>query len=263
MNKKLKDEIDYEDFPFIITEDSETNHMLVEINKNGKILHYNLELISSFIIRKMMDNAERYLSRVIKRIVITVPANFNHFQRKCTKQADELAGLEVIRMINEPTAAALAYGLQEIQNENNNRNILVFDLGGGKFDATIIKIIKNNNSNSEKFYQILSTSGDKFLGGEDFDNKLAEFVLEDFCKNDDESIEKIRKDKKSIKRLKIACENIKKVLSYKVETLLCINNFYNNKDIFKKISRMQFEFLCDDLFNKLYAPLNDALTDEN
>ena len=190
--QKVKDEIDYEDFPFIITEDSETNHMLVEINKNGKILHYNLELVSSLIIRKMVDNAEEYLKRKINQLVITVPANFNDSQRKCTKQAAELAGLEVLRMINEPTAAALAYGLQENQNENNNGNILVFDLGGGTFDVTILKIIKDNNSNSEKLFEILSTSGDKFLGGEDFDNKLAEFELEDFCKSNDES----RKNKK-------------------------------------------------------------------
>ena len=201
---------------------------MVEINKNGKILEYNLEEISSFVIKKMVDNAEEYLKSKINKLVITVPANFNDSQRKCTKQAAELAGIEVLRIINEPTAAALAYGLQE--NENNNGNILVFDLGGGTFDVTILKIIKNNDTNSEKLFEILSTSGDKFLGGEDFDNELAEFALNDFCEINKESIEQIRKDKKAIKRLKIACENIKKVLSYNNETLLCINHFYNNKN---------------------------------
>jgi L1 cell adhesion molecule like protein len=259
-DKRVKDEIDYEKFPFIITGNSETNHIVVEINKNGKILEYNLEEISSFVIRKMVDNAEEYLKSKINKLVITVPANFNDSQRKCTKQAAELAGIEVLRIINEPTAAALAYGLQE--NENNNGNILVFDLGGGTFDVTILKIIKNNDTNSEKLFEILSTSGDKFLGGEDFDNKLAEFALNDFRENNEESIEQIRKDKKAIKRLKIACENIKKVLSYNEQATLCINHFYNNKDIDRIVTKKDFETLCDDLFEKIMKPLDDALIDK-
>ena len=260
-DKNLKDEINYENFPFIIKENSSTKHIVVEVNKNGKKLQFNLEEISSFVIRKMVDNAEEYLKSKINKLVITVPANFKDQQRNCTKQAAELAGLEVLRIINEPTAAALAYGLQENDNKNNNGNILVFDLGGGTFDVTILKIIKSNDTNSEKLFDVLSTSGDKFLGGEDFDNELVKFVLKDFCENNEEIIEQITKDKKAIKRLKIACENIKKVLSYSDETLLCINHFYNNKDIYRKITRVEFEFLCGKLFNRLSAPLEKALND--
>ena len=254
----VKKEIEKENFPFNITENSETNHIVIEVEKDGEIMEFNLEEISSFIIRKMVDNAEDYLKRKINKLVITVPANFNDAQRKSTKQAAELAGLEVLRIINEPTAAALAYGLQE-KNIEDNGNILVFDLGGGTFDVTILKIIKNNEDN-EKFFEILSTCGDKFLGGEDFDNKLVEYVLNDFCKKNEISEKTIKKDKKVIKKLKISCENIKRVLSSKDETVLCINNFYNKKDINQKISKSIFEELCDDLFKKLEKPLKDALT---
>ena len=258
----VKKEIEKENFPFKITENSKSKHLSVEIEKNGKKIEFNLEEISSFLVRKMVDNAEEYLKRKVKKLVITVPANFNDAQRQCTKQAIELAGLEVLRIINEPTAAALAYGLQEKNYDENCGNILVFDLGGGTFDVTILKIIKyDKDKNNEKFFEILSTSGDKFLGGEDFDNKLVEYVLNKFCKEYDESKEKIIKDKKAIKKLKISCENIKRVLSNRDETTLCITHFYNGKDINLTISRLIFEDICDDLFKKLDGPLDNALID--
>ena len=230
-----------------------------EIEKNGQLIQFTLEEISSFIIRKMVDNAEEYLKRKINKLVITVPANFTDAQRKATKQAAELAGLQVLRIINEPTAAALAYGLQNKNMNDHNENILVFDLGGGTFDVTILKIVKNEGDN-ETFFEIISTCGDKFLGGEDFDNKLLEYFLKKFCKKYEFSEEEIKKDKKAIKRLKISCENIKRVLSSKEETIICINNFYNNKDIEEKITSSYFEILCTDLFKKLETPLKEALT---
>ena len=262
-DSKVREEIKKENFPFKITENSKTKHLVIDIEKNGKMMEFNLEEISSFIIRKMVDNAEEYLKRKINKLVITVPANFDDSQRKATKQAAELAGLDVLRIINEPTAAALAYGLQE-KNIEDNGNILVFDLGGGTFDVTILKIDINkeekNKEDNEKYFEILSTCGDKFLGGEDFDNILVDYFLKDFCNKNKIPEETIKKDKKAIKRLKIACENIKKVLSIKFETELCISNFYNNKDINKKISRNNFEILCEKLFKKLINPLKEALT---
>ena len=225
----------------------------------------------------MVENAEEYLDRKIKKLVITVPANFTDSQRKSTEQAAELAGVEVLRIINEPTAAALAYGLQEKNEENKDGKILVFDLGGGTFDVTILQITKDKESNNEKNkakkndiletkgnqlkFDVLATNGDKFLGGEDFDNILADDILDKFCKDNDESKEEVRKDKKSIKRLKIACENVKKVLSYNEQATICINHFYNNKDIDRIVTRKDFETLCDDLFKKIMKPLNDALID--
>ena len=255
---KVKNEIQFENLPFEITENAKTHHLVIDIKKNGKTMEFNLEEISSFIIRKMVDNAEDYLKRKINALVITVPANFKDAQRKATKQAAELAGLKVLRIINEPTAAALAYGLQE-KNIKDNGNILVFDLGGGTFDVTILRIDKNKEDN-EKIFEILSTCGDKFLGGEDFDNKLADYFLIDFCNKNKISKDIIKKDKQAFKRLKIACENIKKVLSNKEATELCISNFYDKKDINKKISRDIFENLCNDLFKKLIPPLKEALT---
>ena len=257
---KVKEEINKENFPFKITENSETKHLVVEINQNGEIIDFNLEEISSFVISKMVENAEEFLKRKIKKLVITVPANFNDSQRKCTKQAAELAGVEVIRIINEPTAAALAYGLQNKDN-NNNGKILVFDLGGGTFDVTILDIIKNKN-NDEKIFEILSTSGDKFLGGEDFDNKIVEYVLNEFCVDNNLSKEEIMKDKKAIKRLKISCENIKKILSYNDDEIsLCLNHFYKDKDILKKLTRLQLELLFESLFERIKNLLYEALID--
>ena len=259
---KVKEEIKYENFPFNITQDKDTNRLVVEINKNGKNLKFNLEEISSFVIRKMVENAEEYLNQKIKKLVITVPANFSDSQRNSTRQAAELAGVEVIRIINEPTAAALAYGLQEKNKEERDGKILVFDLGGGTFDVTILTLNQNVKSNrTEQIFEVLSTNGDKFFGGEDFDNELSDYVLNKFCKDNNESKEEIIKDKKSIKRLKIACENIKKVLSYNDNTSLCISHFYNNKDIIQPLSQKEFEYLCDDLFVKIEKPLEDALFD--
>ena len=119
-DKNLKDEINYENFPFIIKENSSTKHIVVEVNKNGKKLQFNLEEISSFVIRKMVDNAEAYLGKKVHSLVITVPANFNDAQRKSTEQAAKLAGVKVLRIINEPTAAALAYGLEQNVEENSD-----------------------------------------------------------------------------------------------------------------------------------------------
>ena len=277
-DEKLKQDIELAKFPFNLIQDKTTNHLMVEIKKNGTPVVFTLEEISSFIIKKMVENAEEYLDRKIKKLVITVPANFTDSQRKSTEQAAELAGVEVLRIINEPTAAALAYGLQEKNEENKDGKILVFDLGGGTFDVTILQITKDKESNNEKDkakkndiletkgnqlkFDVLATNGDKFLGGEDFDNKLADDILDKFCKDNDESKEEVRKDKKAIKRLKIACENIKKVLSYNEQATLCINHFYNNKDIDRIVTKKDFETLCDDLFEKIMKPLDDALIDK-
>ena len=259
-DKDVKDEINKEHFPFNIVGDKEGKSPLVLVNKNKKDIKYTLEEISSFVIRKMVDSAEAFLGKKVNSLVITVPANFNDAQRNCTKQAAILAGVKVLRIINEPTAAALAYGLGQNSNKNENekeKKILVFDLGGGTFDVTILKI----NKGGEQNFEIMSTKGDKFLGGEDFDNKLVEYFLDHFSKEIKEKKEIIKKDKKAIKKLKIACEKIKRVLSDSQETTLSLHNFYNNSDIMKTITRIEFENLCIDLFDRLKIPLVDALED--
>ena len=204
----------------------------------------------------MVDSAKAFLGKNVKKLVITVPANFNDAQRNCTKQAAKLAGIEVLRIINEPTAAALAYGLGE-NNDQTNKNILVFDLGGVTFDVTILRI----NRSKEINFDILSTNSDKFLGGEDFDNRLVEYALDDFCQKYNESKEKIKKDKKIIRKLKIHCEIIKKILSSYYQAILCISNFYNGQDILKEINKSEFERITSDLIEKLKEPIKNALID--
>ena len=205
----------------------------------------------------MVDNAQKYLGKKVDKLVITVPANFNDAQRACTKQAAKLAGVEVLRIINEPTAAALAYGLESTSSEDKEKKILVFDLGGGTFDVTILKIGKIGENN----FDILSTQGDKFLGGEDFDNRLVEYILKKFCKKMNISEEEIKKDRKCIKKLKISCEKIKRVLSVSDETTLLIKDFYKNNDILEVITKRKFEDISSDLFDRLKIPLDDALAD--
>jgi len=251
-DKKVQEDIKKENFPFKMIGDKKGKNPIVEV-KNHK---FTLEEISSFVIRKLADNAEKFLNRKVKKLVITVPANFDNAQRNCTKQAALLADIEVLRMINEPTAAALAYGLQD-KNSTADGKILVFDLGGGTFDVTILSIDKQSEDN----FEIISTNGDKFLGGEDFDNKLVHYFLDSFCKKMNEKKEEILKDKKVIKKLKISCENIKKVLSSKNQAALNITNFYNKKDMMEKIKRDEFEELCQDLFEKLKKPLDQAIKD--
>ncbi len=262
-DEKVKEEIKIKDFPYNIKFDEINRYPVVEVNRNNKNLHFTFEEISSFIIRKMIENAENYLNEKVKKVVITVPANFNDAQRKCIKQAATLSDVEVIRIINEPTAAALTYGLQEKYNGKNG-NILIFDLGGGTFDVTILNIMNikdKDKDHIEQSFKILSTNGDKFLGGEDFDNKLVEYFLDKFCKNYGIKMEEVRKNKKTIKKLKISCEYIKRSLSSNKETTLCLNNFYDNKDILQKISSKEFNNLCQDLINRLEKPINDALAD--
>ena len=260
IDKDVLDEITKENFPFKIVGDESGMRPLIIVDKNGQELSFTLEEISSFIIRKMVDNAEAYLGKKVNKLVITVPANFTDAQRNSTKLAAELARVEVLRIINEPTAAALAYGFESCEKGELNekeKNILVFDLGGGTFDVTILKF----KSSGEQNYDILATKGDKFLGGEDFDNKLVEYILDKFCQKMNESKEEIKKNKKCIKKLKIKCENIKRILSKREETTLFVNNFYNNNNIFEEITRRDFEKICSDLFKRLITPIEDALSD--
>ena len=265
-DKKVLKEIKDQNFPFNIV--NQNNIPKVEIVKNNKKFYFSLEQISSFVIKKMVQSAEDYLNKRVKKLVITIPHNFSDDQRKSTIEAAKLAGVEVLRIINEPTAAALAYGLQEKKNLKNNQKILVFDLGGGTFDVTILNITKDEKNNQN--FDVISTASNKFFGGEDFDNKLVEYVLDNFCDEIEDSPEKkeetkkkIKEQKKLIKRLKLSCENIKRVLSIERDTTLCINNFYDNKDIVQNIDRNTFEEICDKLFIQIEEPINDALKAKN
>ena len=205
---------------------------------------------------KMKQTAEDYLGSEVKEAVITVPAYFNDSQRQATKDAGKIAGLEVKRIINEPTAAALAYGLDKNTNE---KKVVVYDLGGGTFDVSIIEMTKIDG---EQQFEVLSTSGDTFLGGEDFDIRLIDYLVDEFKK--DQGID-LKQDPLAIQRLKEAAEKAKIELSSSSQT--DINLPYVTADasgpkhMNLKLSRAKLESLVDDLVQKTLEPCKIALKD--
>ena len=242
-----------EKFPFQIVKANKGNFPEIKIKNKGKEVTYSPVEISSYIIKKMVFNAEKYLKKAINQLVITVPAYFSDSQRALTRQAAEALGLKVLRIINEPTAAALAYGFDEKKKQNSN--ILIFDLGGGTFDVSILALEKDQEKNETRF-EVLGTSGDTNLGGEDFDDALVEIVLKKL--NDKKIEDKIRKDKQAMKRLKVACENTKKLLSISQEAHIRIYELIKGVNISDIIRREEFEIECQPLFNKLLEPIQKA-----
>jgi molecular chaperone DnaK len=212
---------------------------------------YSPSQISAFTLQKMKETAESYLGETVTQAVITVPAYFNDAQRQATKDAGQIAGLEVLRIINEPTAAALAYGLEK----QDGKTIAVYDLGGGTFDVSILEI-------GDGVFEVKATNGDTFLGGEDFDNKLVEYLAEGFKK--DEGID-LAKDKLALQRLKEAAEKAKIELSSAASTevnLPFITADQNGpKHLVKTISRADLERLVDDLIKRTIEPMKKALSD--
>ncbi|WP_395770572.1 molecular chaperone DnaK [Arenimonas sp.] len=214
--------------------------------------------ISARVLEKMKKTAEAYLGEAVTEAVITVPAYFNDSQRQATKDAGRIAGLEVKRIINEPTAAALAYGLDK---KGGDRKIAVYDLGGGTFDVSIIEIAEIDG---EKQFEVLATNGDTFLGGEDFDNRIIDFLVEEF--NKEQGID-LRKDPLALQRLKDAAERAKIELSTSQQT--DINLPYVTADasgpkhLNIKLTRAKLEALVDDLVKKTIEPCRIALKDAN
>ena len=219
------------------------------VSAGGK--DYSPSQISAFTLQKMKETAESYLGETVTQAVITVPAYFNDAQRQATKDAGQIAGLEVLRIINEPTAAALAYGLEK----QDGKTIAVYDLGGGTFDVSILEI-------GDGVFEVKATNGDTFLGGEDFDNKLVEYLAEGFKK--DEGID-LAKDKLALQRLKEAAEKAKIELSSAASTevnLPFITADQNGpKHLVKTITRTDLEKLVDDLIKRTIEPMKKALAD--
>jgi len=209
------------------------------------------EEISAMILQKLKADAEHYLGEEVKQAVITVPAYFDDSQRTATKNAGEIAGLEVLRIINEPTAASLAYGLDKKEDET----ILVYDLGGGTFDVSVLEV-------GEGVFQVKSTSGNTRLGGDDFDERVIDYLAEDFQKQ--QGID-LRKDPQANQRLREAAEKAKIELSSMVQTninLPFITADQNGpKHLDMTLTRAKFEELCGDLFEKTVQPFNQAMKD--
>ena len=245
---------DIQNYPFKMIE-SKTKKCSVKIEYNNEIKEFQIEQISAMILEEMKRIAEIYMGAEIKDAIITVPAYFNEIQRECTKDAGRIAGLNVLRIINEPTAAAIAYGLEN--KSDNERKVLVFDLGGGTFDVTVLILSKNNDKDDEdKFIQVKSTYGDSHLGGEDFDKCLMKFCIEKFKKENDIDISDNGKAKR---RLKVACEKAKIILSSQKETTIEISNLAEDEDMDFTILRTDFEDCCQELFDKCISCVKKAL----
>merc|ERR1711871_676792 len=200
------------------------------------------------ILQKMRSTAEGYLDKEIKNAVVTVPAYFNDAQRQATKDAGTIAGLNVMRIINEPTAAAIAYGLDK---KGGEQNILVFDLGGGTFDVTLLTI-------DNGVFEVLATSGDTHLGGEDFDHRVMAYFMKLFKRKHKRDISK---DKRAVQKLRREVERVKRALSSQHQARLEVESLYDGIDFSETLTRARFEDLCIDLFKKTLGPVGKVMSD--
>merc|ERR1712160_90700 len=209
------------------------------------------EEVSAMVLTKMKKIAEDYLGGVVNDAIITVPAYFNDSQRQATKDAGKISGLNVLRIINEPTAAAIAYGLDK--NFKEERNVLIFDLGGGTFDVSLLAI-------EEGIFEVKATNGHTHLGGEDFDNKLVDFCMADFKKK---SGIDIKSNNRALRRLRTQCEKAKRILSSAFQTEVFCETLAEGEDYSTNLSRAKFEELCGPDFRKCMPPVEMVLKDSD
>jgi len=223
----------------------------IQAEYKGEKRTFSPEEISSMVLVKMKDTAEAYLGKKVESAVITVPAYFNDSQRQATKDAGAIANLKVQRIINEPTAAAIAYGLDKKNTAEGERNVLIFDLGGGTFDVSILSI-------DEGIFEVKSTAGDTHLGGEDFDNRLVNHFVNEFKRKNKKDL---TGNKRSLRRLRTACEKAKRTLSSSTQASIEIDSLFEGIDMYTSITRARFEELCSDLFKGTLDPVEKALKD--
>lgn len=238
---------DMKHWPFEVISDGGKPKLQVEYK--GEKKSFFPEEISSMVLTKMKETAEAYLGKTVTDAVVTVPAYFNDSQRQATKDAGTIAGLNVLRIINEPTAAAIAYGLDK--KGKGERNVLIFDLGGGTFDVSILTI-------EDGIFEVKSTAGDTHLGGEDFDNRMVTHFVQEFKR-------KFKKDlttnKRALRRLRTACERAKRTLSSSTQASIEIDSLFDGTDFYTSITRARFEELNADLFRGTLEPVEKSLRD--
>ncbi|CAF1361212.1 unnamed protein product [Rotaria sordida] len=238
---------DMKHWPFKIVNDVDKLKILVEYRNETKL--FTPEEISAMILTKMKEIAETYLGKKVTEAIITVPATFNDSQRQATKDAGVIAGFNVLRIINEPTAAAVAYGLDK--KISAERNILVFDLGGGTFNVSVLKI-------EEGIFEVKSTAGNTHLGGEDFDNQMVAYFMQEFKRKHGKDL---LQNKRAIQRLRTACESAKLTLSSSSQASIEIDSFHEDIDFYSTITRTRFEEINDHLFRSTLESVEKALRD--
>jgi L1 cell adhesion molecule like protein len=234
--------------PYSIINDG-SDKPAIKVNYKGEVKTFSPEEISSMLLTKMKDIGESFVGKDIKDVVITVPAYFNDSQRQATKDAGAIAGLNVLRVINEPTAAAIAYGLDKQKGKESH--VLIFDLGGGTFDVSLLSI-------DDGIFEVKATAGDTHLGGEDFDNRMVQHFLSEFKR-------KHKKDfsdnKRALRRLRTACERAKRNLSSSTTATIEIESMHEGIDFYSSLTRARFEDLCADLFRGCLDPVEKVLKD--
>ncbi|CED82433.1 heat shock protein hss1 [Phaffia rhodozyma] len=238
---------DMKHWPFKVI--SKEGKPVVQIQYKGEDRTFTPEEVSAMILTKMKDTAEAYLGTTVTNAVVTVPAYFNDSQRQATKDAGVIAGLNVLRIINEPTAAAIAYGLDK--KVIGEKNVLIFDLGGGTFDVSLLTI-------EEGIFEVKSTAGDTHLGGEDFDNRLVNHFVQEFKRKNKKDI---TGNPRALRRLRTACERAKRTLSSAAQTTIEIDSLFDGIDFYTSLTRARFEELCQDLFRGTMDPVEKVLKD--
>jgi len=239
---------DMKHWPFKVVDKSSKPY--IEVQYKGETKTFTPEEISSMVLLKMKETAEAYLGKQVKNAVITVPAYFNDSQRQATKDAGLIAGLNVLRIINEPTAAAIAYGLDK-NTTKGEKNVLIFDLGGGTFDVSLLTI-------DEGIFEVKATAGDTHLGGEDFDNRMVNHFVEEFKRKHKKDISS---NARALRRLRTACERAKRTLSSATQASIEIDSLFDGIDFYTSITRARFEELCADLFRSTIDPVERVLRD--
>ncbi|KDD74618.1 heat shock protein Hsp70, partial [Helicosporidium sp. ATCC 50920] len=243
---------DLRHWPFKVVSGSAEKPM-IEVDYKGEKKQFAAEEISSMVLVKMKEIAQAFVGadKEVKKAVVTVPAYFNDSQRQATKDAGVIAGLDVMRIINEPTAAAIAYGLDKKNVTTGEQNVLIFDLGGGTFDVSLLTI-------EEGIFEVKSTAGDTHLGGEDFDNRLVNHFVQEFKRKNKSDLSG---NPRALRRLRTACERAKRTLSSSTQASLEIDSLFEGIDFYSSLTRARFEELNMDLFRKCMDPVEKVIRD--